>query len=547
MELIMTNNTTYLFSSFIDNPAFFFQGYCFVGRDYVYGLEGASTYVEQSGKNIKFGEDGCYILAKKKGDNYEFGSDHSGYKKIFYYKNEISGVWVVSNSLNLMVVHLKENGIEVTPNFAQLVALSKSPTPTQQPTSFDTIVNEIKLLPLNTFLVIGKNTLSVESYESFKVSDMNYDELLADFIETWSSRLATILNNENLIIEQALTGGVDSRSVFSLTQLAKKSLDDQITADHFLNCGLTRGDTRDIDVAEKISARYGYSLNPKRDNYKGRVKLNSLERYNEWKDVCLGTYAPIYFPSLLVSPLHTSIGGGGGENHRPFYADYLKSHDYKQLISSVCKGISDPIFKMSINNAMLATFAHLTSINQISADELLNAHYKNFRNRFHIGLFPQYRVTFTPLSSKLLDKLAAAGNMDKIRSSQILYDLMSLVEGLIDFAFDDAKKSPDSNQLKSLTNLNKNFDIKLGNCYIDKTIDLGRLAQSQPTAESPLMLLKRDFDRACESQTVKTLWGEDYIKDAKAVMEDAIENGKLPYAADGRSISVIVATGLFEQ
>ncbi|WP_367104945.1 hypothetical protein [uncultured Psychrobacter sp.] len=543
----MNNYTTYLFSSFNNNPDLFFQGYCFIGRDYIYGLEGASTYVEQSGKDIKFGEDGCYILAKKKGDNYEFGSDHSGYKKIFYYKNEISGVWVVSNSLNLMVVHLKENGIEVTPNFAQLVALSKSPTPTQQPTSFDTIVNEIKLLPLNTFLVIGKNTLSIESYESFKVSDMNYDELLTDFIETWSSRLATILNNENLIIEQALTGGVDSRSVFSLTQLAKKSLDDQITADHFLNCGLTRGDTRDIDVAEKISARYGYSLNPKRDNYKGRVKLNSLERYNEWKDVCLGTYAPIYFPSLLVSPLHTSIGGGGGENHRPFYADYLKSHDYKQLISSVCKGIRDPIFKMSINNAMLVTFAHLTSINQISADELLNAHYKNFRNRFHIGLFPQYRVTFTPLSSKLLDKLAAAGNMDKIRSSQILYDLMSLVEGLIDFAFDDAKKLPDSNQLKSLTNLNKNFDIELGNCYIDKTVDLGRLAQSQPTAESPLMLLKRDFDRACKSQTVKTLWGEDYIKDAKAVMEDAIENGKLPYAADGRSISVIVATGLFEQ
>lgn len=546
MELIMTNNTTYLFSNFIDNPAFFFQGYCFVGRDYVYGLEGASDYVKQSEKALGFGEDGCYILAKKQGDNYVFGSDHSGYKKIFYYKDEISGAWVVSNSLNLMVVHLKENSIEVTPNFAQLVALSKSPTPTQQPTSFNTIVNEIKLLPLNTFLVIGKNTLSIENHKSFNASTMNYDELLRDFIETWSSRLSTLLNNKNLIIEQALTGGVDSRSVFSLTQLAKKSLNNKITADHFLNCGLTRGDTRDIDVAEKISTHYGYPLNPKRDNYKGRVKLNNLERYNEWKNVCLGTYAPIYFPSLLVSPLHTSIGGGGGENHRPFYADYLKSHDYKQLISSVCKGISDPIFKMSINNAMLATFAHLTSINQISADELLNAHYKNFRNRFHIGLFPQYRVTFTPLSSKLLDKLAAAGNMDKIRSSQILYDLMSLVEGLIDFAFDDIKKSPDSNQLKGLTNLNKNFDIKLGNCYIDNAVDYVRSAQNQSTGESPLMRLKQDFDLACKSQTVKTLWGENYIKDAKAVMEVAIENGKLPYAADGRSISVIVATGLFE-
>ena len=544
--MIMTNNTTYLFSSFIDNPSFFFQGYCFVGKDYVYGLEGASTYVKQSEKALKFGEDGCYILAEKKGENYVFGSDHSGYKKIFYYKDEISGDWVVSNSLNLMVVHLKENSIKVTPNFAQLMALSRSPTPTQQPTSFNTIVNEIKLLPLNTFLVIGKNTLSVEKHKNFNTSDMNYDELLIDFIETWSSRLATLFNNNSLIIEQALTGGVDSRSVFSLTQLAKKSLNNQITADHFLNCGLTRGDTRDIDVAKKISTHYDYPLNPKRDNYKGRIKLNSLERYNEWKDVCLGTYAPIYFPSLLVSPLHTSIGGGGGENHRPFYADYLKSHDYKQLISSVCKGITDPIFKMSINHSMLATFAHLASINEISKDELLNAHYKNFRNRFHIGLFPQYRVTFTPLSSKLLDKLAAAGNMDKIRSSQILYDLMSLVEGLIDFAFDDVKKSPDKHQLKSLIKLSKSFDVELGDCYIDNTInDYANSLKSQITVTSPLMCLKQDFDLACESQIVKTLWGEDYIKDAKAVMDIAIKSGKLPYAADGRSISVIVATGLF--
>lgn len=542
----MINNTTYLFSSFIDNPVFFFQGYCFVGKDYIYGLEGANTYVKQSEKALGFGEDGCYILAKKQGDDYVFGSDHSGYKKIFYYKDEISGTWVVSNSLNLMVVHLKENSIEVTPNFAQLVALSRSPTPTQQPTSFNTIVNEIKLLPLNTFLVIGKNTLSIKKHRNFNTSTMNYDELLIDFIETWSSRLATLLNNNNLIIEQALTGGVDSRSVFSLTQLAKRSLNNQITADHFLNCGLTRGDTRDIDVAEKISTHYDYPLNPKRDNYKGRVKLNNLQRYNEWKNVCLGTYAPIYFPSLLVSPLYTSIGGGGGENHRPFYADYLKSHDYNQLISSVCKGISDPIFKMSINHAMLATFAHLTSVNQISTDELLNAHYKNFRNRFHIGLFPQYRVTFTPLSSKLLDKLAAAGNMDKIRSSQILYDLMSLVEGLIDFAFDDIKKSPDKNQMKNLINLNKDFNIELGSCYIDNTIaGYANLTKNQIAGASPLMLLKQDFDLACKSQIAKTLWGEDYIKSAKDVMDVAIKKGKLPYAADGRSISVIIATGLF--
>lgn len=542
----MTNSTTYLFSSFIDNPAFFFQGYCFVGIDYVYGLDGASAYVKQNGKALGFGEDGCYILAKKQGDDYVFGSDHSGYKKIFYYRDEISGAWVVSNSLNLMVVHLKENSIEVTPNFAQLVALSRSPTPTQQPTSFNTIVNEIKLLPLNTFLVIGKHTLSVEKHKNFNISNMNYDELLIDFIETWSSRLATLLNNNNLIIEQALTGGVDSRSVFSLTQLAKRRLNNQITADHFLNCGLTRGDTRDIDVAEKISAHYNYPLNPKRDSYKGRVKLNNLERYNEWKNVCLGTYAPIYFPSLLVSPLHTSIGGGGGENHRPFYADYLKSHDYNQLISSVCKGISDPIFKMSINHSMLATFTHLASINEIGKDELLNAHYKNFRNRFHIGLFPQYRVTFTPLSSKLLDKLAAAGNMDKIRSSQILYDLMSLVEGLIDFAFDDIKKSPDKNQMKSLICLNKDFNIELGSCYIDNTIaDYANSTKNQIAGASPLMCLKQDFDLACKSQIAKTLWGEDYIKGAKDMMDVAMEKGKLPYAADGRSISVIIATGLF--
>lgn len=542
----MIGSTTYLLSSFIKNPDFFFQGYCFVGNDYIYGLKGALDYKKNTGIEIATGEDGCYVLAKKINNNYIFGSDNSGYKKILYFKDELSGVWAVSNSLNLLIEHLKENDIKLTPNFPHLMAMAKSPTPTQQPISFSTVANEIKLLPLNTYLTIGENTLRVQKIYKASMIDKSYKELLKDFVQTWSSRLSTLLSDKRLVIEQALTGGVDSRSVFSLTELAKKNLSSPISADHYLNCGLTRGDTRDIDVAEKISNFYNYELNPERNNYKGRIKLNSWQRYKEWKDVCLGTYAPVYFPSLLVSPLHTSIGGGGGENHRPFYASYLDSNDYKKLIASVCKGIDDPIIKMNISNDMYATFSKLTLIDGVDEEALLISHYKNFRNRFHIGLFPQYRVTFTPLSSNLLDKLASQGNMDKIRSSQLLYDLMNQVKGLIDFPFDNVDKSATIEQLKELTYFSDDLDIKVGKCYLDTTVPEFLENEGDSAHKTPLIYLKHDFDIACKTNIVKKLWSQEFIDDAKKVMEESICRGKLPYAADGRSISAIISTSLFE-
>lgn len=539
------SNTTYLFSSFLQNPEFFFQGYCFIGSDYIYGYEGAKQYVEKTGNEVGAGEDGCYVTAQKKGEEYLFGSDNSGYKKILYYKDEITGVWVVSNSLYLIINHLSDNGISVTPNIPNLLALSNSPTPSQQPLTFITIANEIKLLPLNTILLIGDKTLKVKKLNKYSHIEEDYESLLRDFVKTWSSRIATILSSPNLVIEQALTGGVDSRSVLSLTEISRNALNNEVLAEHYLICGLTRGDTRDIDVAQLISDEYGYTLNPDVNKHIGRIKLNSLQRYNEWKDICLGLYAPIYFPSQLISPYHTLIGGGGGENHRPFYANYLKSSDFKSLINSVTKGLKNKPLAINLKNNLHITSEILKRIGDIENDDLLVAHYKNFRNRFHIGLFPQYRVTFTPLSSYLLDKLVAKGNMDKVRSSQLLYDLMSLVEGLIDIPFDSVEKKATEEQLQNLVTLKDSISIEVGHCYIDSNTPKLDTKPEKALLPKPIDYLKQDFDLACESEIVNELWDETTINSARKVMEHALEVGKLPYAADGRSISVIIATALF--
>jgi len=547
MDLIMIDSTTYLFSSFIDNPDYFFQGYCFIDNDYVYGLGGAVGYLQDTGRKIEIGEDGCYVVVNRDRDDFIFGSDHSGYKKILYFKDEVTGEWAVSNSMNLLVEHLRNNSIEVTPNLSLIKLMSQIETSVQQLVSFNTIANEIKILPLNTFLKIGRQSLIISKINKPITDEQSYEELIVSFAEIWASRFATIMLSDKLYITQAITGGLDSRSVFALSNLAKNSLNGHINSRYKLVCGLTKGETIDLDVAKKISEKYEYKLNDQEVSFPKPNKININQKYKCWKDICLGLYRPIYFPDRAVDPITISIGGGGGENNRPSYGNYMKPNSFEGLIKNLCRRVVAPELKVQITNDLRNTLKKLEFINGKKGLDPLILHYKNFRNRFHAGLFPQYKVTFTPLSSLYLDKIATHKNLDKINSSQVLYDLIGMVEGLLEIPFDYSHKDPTSDNILSLVCLKKPLNIKPGKSFIgtdECVVDIN--AEPFIEAISPLTLLEEDFNKARAKSIVKSIWSEDFILNAQDILNDAIKNGRFKYASDGTPISAVIATGLFE-
>jgi len=540
----MQNAITYLLSSFKHNPERFFQGYCFDKENFIFGQEGADIYFSETGREIALGEDGCYVSAKKTDSGYEIGSDYSGYKKILYFKDEKSGEWAVSNSLTRLIEHLSENLIKVTPNIELIMMMHIGISVFQQPITFNTIANEIKILPLNSILSIGSNILEVKKIDDPTFLDTDYSKMLTDFVTMWSSRIATLFSCKDFFIQQGLTGGLDSRAVFSLSNLAKEG--QKVNADYRLVSNLTRGDDIDIKIAEKITSYYGYELNDKSPptSYNPQ-KLDAQEKYLSWRETSLGLYHPIYFPGFEVDYRKVSIGGHGGENYRIFYAKSPKIYDYDSFIESLSKNLKDAKLKKNLVNSLYETLSTIKDFDKYG-DEMdpLMLHYKHFRNRFHSGLFPQYRVTFSPLSSKYLAGIASKDNHQKIESSQILYDLISLTDQLLGIPYDDPNKYPSNENLSQLIEVNINVSPILGKIYAGDPCE--KKDKPSPLKNHPIGYLREDFDKACKSQLVKKLWSADFIEKALHNLEQAEKFKKFKNATDAISVSTIIATGLFE-
>ena len=147
---------SFLFASNINNPDKLFQGYCFIGADYIFGDIGRQKYFNAKGTDISGGEDGCYISALKAEECFSFSSDFSGFKKIFYYWS--NKIWVVSNSIYLIAQHLKKSNVPLQVNASQLASIGVSRDLfCNQLYSTKTFIEGIRLLPLNHTLKISKS------------------------------------------------------------------------------------------------------------------------------------------------------------------------------------------------------------------------------------------------------------------------------------------------------------------------------------------------------------------------------------------------------
>lgn len=536
------SDSYYLFSSFKENPEFFFDGYCFVGSDFIFGNLGAKNYISENNTKIEGGEDGCYIVAHRQENRFTFGSDYGGYKKVLYYYDPLNRVWAVSNSLRILVKHLRDFGVNITLNLSQLYfhALAKG-VAAQQPVSFSTIANSIFLLPTNTTLVIDSFGLEIKNNNNkYEHKNLSYNYMLSRYVAIWTARFETIFSDPSLVINQALTGGIDSRAVFSITSLARKKIASSETSRHSFKCGKIRGDSADLDVAGKITEYYGYNLNE--NILKDEIRyLNGEETYSRWKDLSLGLYFPTYFESRKTNPFHINISGGGGEKYRPYYRqsqdDTFEKFSKRNL--SQVESISSQI---EIENTMLNSMRYLAANSQ---KDPLQLHYSEFRNRLHSGFFSQFIVDISPLNSHLLSDIADSFN-DKVSSSQLLYDLINLEPEVLNFDFDKQEKRPKAHHISDLTVLNEFSErIQKGKLYSDsnnlKEKDTGISSKSNAYT----YYLEKDVEKALSTKVVNHVWDKDFINNVEAKVRYLSDGGKLAHAMEGITISSLIASSMF--
>lgn len=521
----------FIFSSNMENPEVFFQGYCFHGMDYIFGEEGFKDFYNEKGITVRGGEDGCYVSAEKIKNNFIFYSDFSGNKKIFYYWT--TDLWVVSNSIFLIVDHLKKNNVVISPNCSQLSAIGLHKGPFfNQLYSVNTFVNNVKLLPLGHCLNISKEGYSIGKLTKVK-EPTTYEESLSLYIGTWIARLAGLLTN-GIKVQSDLTGGADSRTVFALL---KKAAEKSMNANNVpvLRSGTKATNKADLEIATEIASTYDIPINSREI-----TKINMFsgeESFLSWKLLCLGVYHPIYFPSSGPQHHMVSLGGGGAENHRPFYK-------YSSIENFINHNSAKILPSWLSHNFIADIKTELQEIINLNSEiDPLILHYRKYRNRIHSGRTPQYTTSFTPLGSKLLEDVSEVAGNDKLKEGQINYDLMAtLLPTILGIKFDSENKSLNESRKNNLVVLEDWKQFAPGNIYKGED----HKVYTKEKTDSALELLNYEFQIAKQSNFAKDFFGSDFIDEAENIMLEAIKAKKFPHAIDGQSVVAIIAAGIFE-
>lgn len=474
---------------------------------------------------------------------FVFGSDYGGYKKVLYYYDPLNKEWAVSNSLQILVKHLRDFGIHITLNLSQLYFhASAKGVAAQQPVSFNTIANNIFLLPTNTTLVIDDSGIEVRNNKKSKndYEKLSYNYMLSRYVAIWTARFETIFSEPDLVISQALTGGVDSRAVFSITSLARKKIASSEKAQHSFKCGKIRGDSRDLEIAEKITQRYGYELNENILKDTTRY-LNGEETYSRWKNLSLGLYFPTYFDSRKTNPFHINISGGGGEKYRPYYRQ-SQDDTFEKFSKRNLSQVESIPSRVEIEGTMINSMRYLVNNN---GNDPLQLHYSEFRNRLHSGFFSQFIVDISPLNSYLLSDIADNFNK-KISSSQLLYDLINLEPEVLKFEFDKEEKRPKALHISELT-VFQGFseNVEKGKFYLDRN-DLEKMDKSiKDDINSYIFYLEKDVEKAIGNEAINNIWDKEFIDKVEALVERLSNGGKLSHAMEGIPISSLIASSMF--
>ena len=535
----VVSDQVFLFSSVKNNPDTFFQGYCFSGKDFIFGLEGQKQFQATYCKPIAAAEDGCYVSVTKQDDYYLFETDYSGYKKLFYYWS--ADFWAVSNSLLYLAEHMQACGQDIVPNYGQLEAIkSYGGTALRQMTSFHTIIQDVYLVPANCSLRIADGSYELLAHDA-RVFTESYQTSLQNFIELWVSRMETLLLSRQMSIVSDLTGGLDSRVVFSLLQKGLDRLADEVLAQVKINCGTSPGREKDLEIATLVCQKLNIPLNATMEE--SIDILSGFQAYNSWKYLNLGAYHPIYFRTGYPDSGFIYFTGGGGENQRLFYGKDYESDFVDKFVESCARRILSKPRSQRFRKQMQETMAYLYPGEEDSIEALL-LHYRHFRNRFHAGRAPQHVSMFCPLASASLEPVIQAGGLEKISDAQIHYDIMHALNPLLlDLPFDDPDKTP-SEQIRS----------RLCQVTIGKAANPGRVFRDggkseelhTPESGSVFDFLEEEFANLKQKPFVREFCGDEFIVEAEKVLKEASRKGKFRHASDAKPIAAVLAAGIFD-
>lgn len=145
-------------------------------------------------------------------------TDYLGMEPVIY--SQWKDSTYVSNSFDLLVSKLRENGCTINPNINAITLHGIKSQVTMQVTSSNTIVENIYLLPAHSSLIISKGCPVVESFDiRNELKELSYEQLVTKGCVQMACLFRT-LGKKFGVLQISLSGGRDSRAVLAGCQYA---------------------------------------------------------------------------------------------------------------------------------------------------------------------------------------------------------------------------------------------------------------------------------------------------------------------------------------
>lgn len=248
----------------------------------------------------------------------------------------------------------------------------------------------------------------------------------------------------------------------------------------------------------------------------------------------------MHVPLTELDPFDVSIGGGGGESNRNYYAD-KGVRTVNDLVRKYHDFIADPRAAQALEDEVREGMDFIQSISPEGSDPMV-LYYRHFRARFHGGRKPQINASFTPLASRASVACLQTSGEARVKDSQLHYDVFhSLMPRLLDIPFDLNKKAPSSQIRRSLTKAEVT-EVAPGEVFAPTP---GSFSGRRNGARS-INVFAAAFKLASASDFTGGFLGRPFIETASQLMDAAIVGRKFADPFDAKPVGSVITCALFD-
>lgn len=408
----------------------------------IWGQNDFENYISQNNYSLS-DKVGCFdsVSINMRNKIITLNTDVFGLSKLYVYIDKKNHNYIMSNRYHLLVISLSKLGIklEFDQNKLSCMLSMSYGMLTDQFTDNNCLLSGTNIVPIDHQVQIDYNgNVVIQSLDNLKFEEKDFSEetylkILKEVKSEFQANLNSYFNSKHFNNYFAdLTGGVDSRLVFSILSLNK----DNCRKVKLLSGGAIKDVKCAQSIAEKFNFNYGKTL-ARFSNNKFNETLTDFD-VKEYTNLILsyelGTtfdHSTLFYPRKLDGTLHIT-GCAGEVCTRPYmckrFFNIPNNCSKQDLINLYYQNIANYVCLSSdrVERMLNSTFSNISDndIEQKCEDFLIN------RTRYHFD--PHLKISFSdnvaiPLLSIQGFKTLRA-TLRKFNSYKFVFDLLNDID-----------------------------------------------------------------------------------------------------------------------